>query len=409
MLRAWLLAAFVGVAPAAAAQSLSYDAALLRAEQGPLVRARTAALTAAQREIGPASALPDPQLVLGLENVPVTGPDRLRLQRDDMTMQRIAVMQEMPSFAELGARRSIANAEAERARAGLELGRLQARLGAAQAWIGSYYAQRRVAVLERLEREARALSESNRSRLSSGAGGVGDLIAAEVEAARIQDRQAEAVASAAAMRAELGRWTGEAADIALADEAPAFDIDAQILQERLGRHPALVAAEAETNLADAELRMAEAERWPDWSWELSYGRRQPELEDMASVEVRIGLPLFQPWRQGPRVQSRRADVERTEAEREAMTREYASTLQAGLARYEALTASAQRARDVRAPLARQGAEAAAGSFAAGALSAGELIAARREALEAELYLIDLEEQRALLGAALHLQFAETAP
>ena len=410
MRHAWALACAVTLAPAAYAQDLSFTDALERAaSEGPTIVARRAALDAATRGIGPAGALPDPELVLAIENVPATGPDRYRLDRDEMTMQRVGVMQEMPSFAELGARRAMARAEAERAGAGLELGRLEARLGAAQAWIGLYYAERRVALLERLSREARASAEAARARLGAGAGSVDEAIAAEVEAARFEDRGAEASASVIAMRAELRRWIGEAADEPLADAAPAFVIDAEMLRQHLRRHPALAAYDAESDVAQAGLRMARAERWPDWSWELSYGRRDPALEDMASVEVRVGLPLFQAWRQGPLIDARRSDVVRVGAEREATLREHEAMLEAGLAQHAALSASVARARDVRLPLARQRAAAAAGAFAAGNASAGALIAARRDALEAELDLITLEERLALTGAALTLQYAEMTP
>jgi outer membrane protein, heavy metal efflux system len=89
-----------------------------------------------------------------------------------------------------------------------------------------------------------------------------------------------------------------------------------------------------------------------------------------------------------------------------MLREHEAMLEAGLAQHSALAASVVRARDVRLPLSRQRAEAAAGAFAAGSSSASALIAARRDALEAELDLIALEERLALTGAALTLQYAE---
>ncbi|MFN3463863.1 MAG: TolC family protein [Terricaulis sp.] len=410
MRKAWALACLAGLAPAAYAQDLSFTDALARAaSEGPTIVARRAAVDAATRGIGPAGALPDPQLVLAIENVPATGPDRYRLDRDEMTMQRVGIMQEMPSFAELGARRAVARAEAGRAGAGLEVGRLEARLGAAQAWIGLYYAERRAALLERLVSEARASADAARGRLASGAGSVDEAVTAEVEAARFEDRAVEAGASIVAMRAELRRWIGDAADEPLSQEAPAFVIDAEMLRHHLGRHPAFAAYEAETEVAQAGLREARAERWPDWSWEVSYGRRDPALEDMASLEVRVGLPLFQAWRQGPLIDARRADVARAGAERDAGLREHAAMLEAGLAQHAALSASVARARDVRLPLSRQRAEAASGAFAAGNANLGPVIAARRDVLEAELDLIALEERLALTGAGLTLQYAEAAP
>ncbi len=407
---AWLACCAIGLAPSARAQELSFQDALERAaSDSPLVEARAASVRAAELSVGPADQLPDPQLVLGLENVPVEGPDAYRLDRDEMTMQSIGIMQDMPSGAERRARRAMAQAEAGRADAGLDLARLEARLSAARAWIAAYYAERRVDVLNALAREARASAEAERGRLAAGSGSVDEAIAAEIEAARIQDRSADAAAAVIAARAELRRWIGEAASEPLAAEEPQFIVDPEHLRAHLRRHPGLLAFQAEEALASANLRMARAERIPDWSWTAMYQRRDDAFGDMASVEVRIGLPLFQAWRQGPLVEARRADQARVSAERAATEREHLAVLETGLAEYAAAQANIERARASRLPLARQRAEAATGSFAGGTMNAGALIAARRDALEAELDLIGLSERRAMLGAALTLQYAESAP
>jgi hypothetical protein len=140
-----------------------------------------------------------------------------------------------------------------------------------------------------------------------------------------------------------------------------------------------------------------------------YQRRDDAYGDMASIEVRIGLPLFQAWRQGPLVEARKADQGRVVAEGAAAEREHLAMLEAGLADYAATSANLERARATRLPLARQRAEAAAGAFAGGTMNADNLIAARRDALEAELDVISLSERRAMLGAALTLQYAERTP
>jgi outer membrane protein TolC len=351
--------------------------------------------------------LPDPELVLGVENVPVSGIDRYRLDRDEMTMQRIGIMQEMPSG--LGARRAMAEAEADRAGAGLALAELEARLGAAQAWINLFYVERRSATLHLLAEEAAAGALAARGRLAAGAGSVDEAIAAEIEAARLADRLAELEAARVGARARLRRWIGDAADQDLADDAPVFAIEPDQMRERLRSNPALAAYRAEIEAAQASLRMARAERRPDWSWELSYGRRDPSFGDMASIEVRVGLPIFQPWRQGPLVGARRADVARVEADQGAAEREYGAALETMLAEHQALSANLERARNVRLPLARQRADASAGAFAAGRASAAEIIEARRALLEAELEVFDLEERRVLIGAALTMQYGESLP
>jgi outer membrane protein TolC len=406
---AWLACCVLGVVPSAHAQELRYQDAIVRAEEGPSIVARRAGARAAELSVGPAGQLPDPQLVLGLQNVPIEGPDAYRLGRDTMTMQTVGIMQDMRSGAERRARRAIAEADAGRAEAGLDLARLEARLGAARAWIATYYAVRRVAILSALAREARASAQAARGRLAAGGANVDAAIATEIEAARMEDRSADAAAAVIAARAELRRWIGDGANEPLASDEPQFAIDAEHMRAHLLRHPALRAFQAEAVAAEAGVRMARTERVPDWSWTAMYQRRDDAYGDMASVEVRIGLPLFQTWRQGPMVEARRSDQARVASEGAAAEREHLAVLEAGLADYAATTANLDRARATRLPLARQRAEAAAGAFSAGAMSADALIAARRDALEAELDVIGLSERRALLGAALTLQYAEAAP
>ncbi|HEX7917663.1 MAG TPA: hypothetical protein VF497_18070, partial [Rudaea sp.] len=88
MFSAHACAAFADDAP------LSLLDAVREAEaQAPNIAARAAALTSAERAIVPAGELPDPQLVVGIDNLPVTTNDAFHLNRDFMTMRKVGVMQ----------------------------------------------------------------------------------------------------------------------------------------------------------------------------------------------------------------------------------------------------------------------------------------------------------------------------
>ena len=407
---AWLMLCAATLASAAHAEPLSFADAVARAAvEGPTIEAERAAVEAARRSVLPADQLPDPQLLLGVANLPIDGPDAYRLDRDFMTMQSVGLMQDMPSGAERRARRAVARADAARAESGLEITQLAARLAAAQAWLELHYAQKRNGVLVRIAHEQRALAEAARARLSGGAGNADDAVAAAIESARAEDRLAEATAATAAARSGLRRWLGDGADQELGADAPVFMIDPERLREHLRHHPELTAYQGETALAQANLRMARAETMPDWSWSVMYQRRAPEFSDMASVEVRIGLPLFQAWRQGPLIEARRFDATRVVALAAAAEREHAAMLESQLADYQATAANLARARETRLPLARQRAEAITGGFAAGTATSTQMLAARRDALEAELDVLDLEQRLTLLGAALSFQYGAPTP
>jgi len=408
MSRKWLVFLAVGFAQTANAQeTLSFAEAVSRAgASGPTIEARRASVEAAEQSVGPAGRLPDPQLTVELSDVPVTGPNAGSLTRDDFTMQRVGVMQDVPNRSERRARTAVATAEADRAKAGLSVASLDARIGAAQAWIALHFAQRRLAIVDRLEQESRLRSETIRGRFGAGGASVDETVVAAIDASQADDRRAEAMAQIVSARAVLRRWIGEAADEPIASEPPTFRIDSVALRDRLQRHPSIGAFAAERSLAEANVALAQADTRPDWAWEVSYGRRDPAFGDLASVGLRIGLPLFQGSRQKPIVAARRADIGRVQAEREATVRERAAVLEQQLTNYAALEANVGRAKDTRLPLARQRSAAALGAHGAGAASVVQLIAARTDELEAEIDLLDLEERLALVGAALTLEYGD---
>src|SRR5690242_13182595 len=73
---------------------LSLLEAVKQAEaQAPNIDARQAALASAERAVTPAGQLPDPQLIVGIDNLPVTTNDAFHLNRDFMTMRKVGVMQ----------------------------------------------------------------------------------------------------------------------------------------------------------------------------------------------------------------------------------------------------------------------------------------------------------------------------
>ncbi|HEJ6263635.1 TPA: TolC family protein, partial [Pseudomonas aeruginosa] len=103
-----VLAAAFWAAPwlAAQAQPLTFERAQALAEQSaPENLARQAQVASAQQAVGPADALPDPKLIIGIDNLPIEGPDRYTLNRDSMTMRRIGLMQEVPNGDKRLARR----------------------------------------------------------------------------------------------------------------------------------------------------------------------------------------------------------------------------------------------------------------------------------------------------------------
>ena len=91
--------------------ALTLDEALRQAErEAPSLAAQAAQVDSLRNSAIPAGALPDPKLLLGLQNVPIEGDNRGRFDREPMTMQMVGVMQEVPNRAKRRARVEAAEA-----------------------------------------------------------------------------------------------------------------------------------------------------------------------------------------------------------------------------------------------------------------------------------------------------------
>src|SRR3546814_9418379 len=153
-----LLLLAMPVASFAASPALSLEEATrLAVERAPMLNARRSQIEAAEQESRRAGALPDPMLTVGIDNLPVTGPDAFDVQADFMTMKRIGLRQEVPARAERNAERSLAARNIDKAQADAQAEQLEVRRETAEAWIDLWATQRELDELMAL-REATELA-----------------------------------------------------------------------------------------------------------------------------------------------------------------------------------------------------------------------------------------------------------
>ena len=393
------LAGCTGCAGAAAAGLGHAEALALAQGNAPAVQAQQAVLAGSSAARDAADSKPDPRLSLGLESVPIAGPDRRSTTRDPATMQRLALMQEMPNGAKREARARVADARIARDRTLLEAAELAVKRDASIAWMGVYYAERRRAMLGDFQRENRLLQETLAARIASGMAQPADSTAARQEALMIADRGDDLARDVARTRAELRRWVGARADEPLLGEPLLPAVDAERLRARLHHHAELRPFEPMREMARAEMAEAESEKRGDWSWEIAYSRR-PKYDDMVSFQFSFDLPWQRERRQQPAVQAKRREVERIEAEREDMTRRHAVELEQMLAELRALDAQQTRLASQGLALAGERVALLTASYQSGRADLGMVLMARTQALEARLRAIELDAMRAALRVRL---------
>jgi outer membrane protein TolC len=399
-------AAFLLVANSAFA-ALSYEEATqLAVSQAPSLRAQHFALESAQAAQPAAAELPDPKLAVGVENLPVAGSDRLSLTRDFMTMQRIGVMQEVPNAAKRAARADWALAKVQRERVVLDVAQLGVQREAALAWLAVYFAEQRVGIVDDLARENVLLLNTLDARITSGKAMPAERTMARQEALGIADMRDDATRDVAKARATLRRWVGPRGDETLQGLPPALHIHNSELREQLHRHAELAPYAAMQAMARAEADEAQASARGDWAWEVAYSRRGPQYADMISFQLSFDLPLWGERRQQPLIAAKRLEVERISAEREAMLREHGAEVEAQLAEVNALDAQANRLAGDGLALAQERITLALGAYEGGRGDLAAVLAARREAVQTRLRVVDLDAQRMTMRVRLTTQIAD---
>ena len=407
---AWALG-LAALAPSAAwaapeAASLSYAEAIELARQAaPSLRAQQATLAGSSALAPAASTLPDPRLSVGVENLPIAGPDRWSTTRDAGTMQRIALMQDMPNRAKRDAREQAAQARVERDRAMLAATELAVRREAGLAWLAVHFAEARLSQVAGLQRENRLLQDTLPARIAAGSAMPTELTMARQEALAIADRADELARDVRKARVELRRWIGERAAAPLQGAAPSMAVNGDALRSSLPHHAELAPYGPMRAMAQAEVAEADAEKRGDWSWEVAYSRR-PRYDDMVSFQLSFDLPWQRDRRQQPQIEAKRREIERIEAEREELLRRHAAETDAMLAELQALDAQAQRLRAAGQPLAAERVALATAAYQAGRGDLSAVLAARSQELETQLRAIDLDAQRAALRLRLSTLIAE---
>ena len=401
------LAAVLAIIPTVQASPIGFEQALQLAEhRSAALAARQATADGAQQARTAAGQLPDPKLAVGVENFPVSGPDRFSWNRESMTMRRVGVMQDVPNAAKRAAQREAAGAKAERERSILETERLAVRREAALAWLSLHFAEKKLAAFGALELQNRLLQDTLAARVTSGAASPSEALMARQDALDLADRRDELLAGVEQARALLKRWTGDQPDLSAYGEAPDMQPDLSRLLGDLDRHVDLRAFSPMLAMAQADVDEARAMRQGDWGWEVAYANRARAFGDMVSFQLTFELPVSKATRQEPVIASRQKEVERLQAERDDALRRVRADVDAQVVELQRLERALQRQQGQTLPLAQERAQVTLASYQTGRADLGAVLAARKNAIEAQLRALDLQSQVSAQQARLSHLIAE---
>ena len=386
------------------AQVLTLEAALKIGEaQSPRLAAQRHALSAAEEQTGRAAELPDPKLRFGIENLSVTGPDRLQYDRDSMTMRAIGVTQEFPSSEKRSARSDRAARARDVERSMLFSQRATLQRDIAAAWLETHFAERSRDALQGLAGRLAAQAETVSVGVARGRQSVaeGFVLRGAVEQAR--DKVIDHERLVERSRLNLSALLGKEARMPLgsAPDLASLAHSREALTARLHEHPQLRVLDGRQDLARAEVDVARASKRSDWSLEVGYGVRRPSFDNMLTVMVAIDLPWQAERRQDRDVASRLAELQQVRAMKEDARRMHEAEVRGWLADYDAATRRLERFKTVLLPLASDRSEAALTAYQGGRGDLSGVLEAQRAVTETELASIAIEAERAKAWANLN--------
>ncbi len=261
----------------------------------PGQRALIAQAEARQEQAVAAGSLPDPVLRVGLANYPI---DSGSFSTEGMTQAQLGLRQSFPRARAQGSARLRAEAEAfsrgadARGRDVLSATRI--------AWLETYYSQRAWMLVSESRPFFADLVTITRSMYAVGRKTQYDVLRAELELSRLDDRLIEAERARSEAQARLSRWLGQDAYRPVAMKLPGWDAppSLEVLQAGLDSHPSIAAARAGVTAQQAGVEIAEENKKPGWAIDVGYGFRDGFLpdgsprSDFVSLSVSVDLPFF---------------------------------------------------------------------------------------------------------------------
>jgi cobalt-zinc-cadmium efflux system outer membrane protein len=396
----WLLVAALGDAARLAAaneagtairqiEKLTLEQALEMADglQPQLAEAR-AMVEAAEGRARQAGTFPNPEAILGAQQIPFSG---------DVPNEReylAGVGQTIPLGRRLSKSREAELLDREVRARGLEVKRRDIHRRVRNAFATALYQERACQAQAGIQQSTAQAVATTQARVEAGDALPEDLARVEMELARARAEWLRAESLREQALVTLASAMGDAAlqvkSLAGSLEAT-FEIPTlESLVATLSTQPESAQAEADVRARRARVDLAEAERIPDVKVEVLYHRLEASRQDTFDVGLSIPLPLFN--RNQGRLREARAEVVAAEARSRLTQNELTARLRAS---YLQLTAALANGRTLkteilsRAETVVNGAEA---RYAAGDISLAEILPVRRDWAAAQLsYLESLRD------------------
>lgn len=414
----WIvLPLFFSLPPAVAGEDRTLtltESEALALEKDPLIGAALARADAADADAIADAQLPDPKLRTGLYNQPL---DDLDIGREPSTQLRLGIQQSFPRGDTLlyRSRKTRAQATVERVKARLE--REKIRRDLRTTYLDVWYQIASAGIVASSRKLFANLAEITRVQYGSGGSSQQDVLGAELELSRLEDRITQVKSAEELARARLSRWLGADAWRPLQETLPQLPEapEEESIRQNLQSHPEIQLQSAIIDSHRQSVAIAEQQYEPGWTLGAEYRKRfgdnpdGSDRADMAAVMLTVDIPLFSEKRQDQRLAASQKRADAAHLNRDDTHRRLHERLAADLAKRQRLRERLKRYEERLVREAEENAEAALQAYQSGTTEFTGLMRARITELDIRMQALKLRVDLAKTKASLLYLASGEAP
>ncbi len=359
--------------------------------QNPSIGQMESRIEAARHRVGQATALPDAEVEVGIQDIP---PSSFSFSRDDFTMEKITGRQRIPAAGKRPAQKRSAEAEVASASAMHTVHVVRLAAEVADAYFGLAELDGRIEILEASRERLRQVAASGADRYRVGKGSQADVLRANLEVTSAEERLEGLRGDRRRMAARLNALQALPAAtpverVAIPDAEPSLPAVTEVARQSEENSPAVAAANAEVRMAQERLLLARLERRPDIT-AMGYYAHRVDFEDLVGASIALNLPFFQPARLREREAEREAELSGARASLEMVRNDTRRGIEEAYADLERSMAQARLYRNSILPQAETNLSAAREAYAVGQV---DFLTYVRAALDRDAYETELAMRR----------------
>ena len=350
--------------------------------------------------------LMDPKLQFGLANLPT---DSFNFDQENMTQFKVGIVQQFPSGDTLELKRQKTLKQSELFQSKIADRKLAITKEVRLTYMEIYYwEQAKITIIENKKLFSQ-LAGTVQSLFSVGRNNQQDLIRAQLELSRLDERMAKITQKENTLRSKLSRWIGAGnGHKPLSVDQPRLFIpeledNFQMLSQRLLTHPRIQEIDKKLEVSRKDIDLAKESYKPGWALNVSYGYRDDapngmDRSDFVSAGVTMDLPLFTGNRQDKKLLSREYQYQALKDQRIELIRQLVADLQQQIANEEQLEKRHELYARLLLPQAKQQTEASLLAYQSDQGDFSDVMRAHIDELNASLdeqrISVDLQQARA---------------